>query len=145
MLRRNRQIKMQIQQMLDACLFGISFLLAWEIRSNSDIVQALNLPAISWTQTYFWLYIVLILAGPLVLETQGYYDRALLSTRSTALWPLFRGCLLTTIGLVVILFFFRMEFPRGVAILFGFVSFSLILFKEEIMRLALRSKFARTQ
>jgi lipopolysaccharide/colanic/teichoic acid biosynthesis glycosyltransferase len=145
MLRRNRQIKMQIQQMLDACLFGISFLLAWEIRSNSDIVQALNLPAISWTQTYFWLYIVLILAGPLVLETQGYYDRALLSTRSTALWPLFRGCLLTTIGLVVILFFFRMDFPRGVAVLFGFVSFGLILLKEEVLRLALSSKFARTQ
>jgi len=145
MLRRNRQIKMQIQQMLDACLFGVSFLLAWAVRSNSDIIQALGLPAISWTETYFWLYIVLILAGPLILETQGYYDRALLSTRSTALWPLFRGCLLTTIGLVMILFFFRMEFPRGVAILFGFVSFGLILLKEEILRLALSSKFARTQ
>ncbi len=145
MLRRNRQIKMQIQQMLDACLFGISFLLAWAIRSNSDIVQSLNLPAISWTETYFWLYIVLILAGPLILETQGYYDRALLSLRSTALWPLLRGCLLTTIGLVMILFFFRMDFPRGVAVLFGFVSFGLIVVKEEILRLALSSKFARTQ
>ena len=145
MLRRNRQIKMQIQQMLDACLFGISFLLAWEIRSNSDIVQALNLPVVTWSETYFWLYIVLILAGPLILETQGYYDRALLSTRSTALWPLFRGCLLTTIGLVVILFFFRMDFPRGVAVLFGFVSFGLVLLKEEILRFALSSKFARTQ
>jgi exopolysaccharide biosynthesis polyprenyl glycosylphosphotransferase len=145
MLRRNRQIKMQIQQMLDACLFGISFLLAWGIRSNSDIIQALNLPAISWTETYLWLYIVLIVAGPLVLETQGYYDRALLSTRSTALWPLLRGCLLTTIGLVMILFFFRMDFPRGVAVLFGAVSFSVIVLKEEILRLALSSKFARTQ
>jgi exopolysaccharide biosynthesis polyprenyl glycosylphosphotransferase len=145
MLRRNRQIKMQIQQMLDACLFGISFLLAWGIRSNSDIAQTLNLPAISWTETYLWLYVVLIVAGPLILETQGYYDRALLSTRSTALWPLLRGCLLTTIGLVMILFFFRMDFPRGVAILFGFVSFGLIVLKEEILRLALSSKFARTQ
>jgi exopolysaccharide biosynthesis polyprenyl glycosylphosphotransferase len=145
MLRRNRQIKMQIQQMLDACLFGVSFLLAWAIRSNSDIIQAMGLPAITWTETYFWLYLVLILAGPLVLETQGYYDRALLSTRRTALWPLFRGCLLTTVGLVLILFFFRMDFPRGVAVLFGFVSLGLILMKEEIARLALSSKFARTQ
>src|SRR5580704_3178562 len=110
MLRRNRQIKMQIQQMLDACLIGVSFLLAWAIRSNTDVIQALGLPPITWTETYFWLYLVLILAGPLVLETQGYYDRALLSTRRAALWPLFRGCLLTTIGLVMILFFFRMEF-----------------------------------
>ncbi len=145
MLRRTRQIKMQIQQMLDACLFGVSFLLAWEVRSNADIVQALGLPAITWTETYFWLYIVLIIAGPLVLETQGYYDRALLSIRGTALWPLLRSCLLTTIGLVMILFFFRMDFPRGVAVLFGFISFIIILAKEEVLRLVLSSKFARTQ
>ena len=91
---------------------------------------------------------MLILAGPLVLESQGYYDRALLSTRRTALWPLLRGCLLTTIGLVMILFFFssfRADFPRGVAILFGFVSFTLIALKEELLRLALTSKLARTQ
>ncbi len=145
MLRRTRQIKMQIQQMLDACLFGLSFLLAWAVRSNSDIVQALGLPAITWTETYFWLYIVLIVAGPLVLETQGYYDRALLSIRGTALWPLLRSCLLTTIGLVMILFFFHMDFPRGVAVLFGFISFMVILSKEEVLRLVLNSKFARTQ
>jgi exopolysaccharide biosynthesis polyprenyl glycosylphosphotransferase len=145
MLRRNRQIKMQIQQMLDACLFGVSFLLAWGIRSNSDIVEALNLPVITWRETYFWLYVVLIVAGPLVLETQGYYDRALLSSRRIAIWPLFRGCVLTAIGLVLILFFFRTDFPRGVAVLFGFISLGMILIKEEILRFALSSKFARTQ
>jgi exopolysaccharide biosynthesis polyprenyl glycosylphosphotransferase len=145
MLRRNRQIKMQIQQMLDACIFGVSFLLAWAIRSNGDVIQALGLPVISWSDKYFWLYLVLILAGPLVLETQGYYDRPLLSTRRATLWPLFRGCLLTTVGLVLILFFFRMDFPRGVAILFGFVCFALVLLKEEAVRVALSSKVARAQ
>ncbi len=145
MLRRNRQIKMQIQQMLDACLFGVSFLLAWGIRSYPDIIQVLGLPAINWAESYLWLYITLIVAGPLVLETQGYYDRPLLSTRRTALWPLFRGCLLTTVGLVLVLFFFRMDFPRGVAILFGFVSFALVLLKEEVLRVALNSKVARAQ
>ena len=34
MLRRHRQIKMQIQQVLDACLFGASFWLAWILRAN---------------------------------------------------------------------------------------------------------------
>jgi exopolysaccharide biosynthesis polyprenyl glycosylphosphotransferase len=145
MLRRNRQIKMQIQQMLDAGLFGVSFLLAWAIRSNGDITQTLGLPVISWAETYFWLYIVLIIAGPLVLESQGYYDRPLLSTGRATLWPLFRGCLLTSVGLVLVLFFFRMDFPRGVAILFGFVSFGLVLLKEELLRVALSSKVARAQ
>ena len=146
MLRRNRQIKMQIQQMLDACLFGVSFLLSWGIRSNPQIIDALGLPVINWLDSYFWLYIVLILAGPLVLEAQGFYDRPLLSERRTAWWPLFRGCLIATVGLITVLFFFRLEwFPRGVAVLFGFVSFALIFVKEEMLRAGLRSRFARAQ
>ncbi len=144
MLRRNRQIKMQIQQMLDACLFGGSFLIAWAIRSNADLTNVLGWKAVTWMDSYFWLYLVLILTGPLILETQGFYDRPLLSTRRAALWPLFTGCLITTVGLITVLYFFRLElFPRGVAMLFGGVSFVLISIKDEVMRTALRSKFAR--
>jgi exopolysaccharide biosynthesis polyprenyl glycosylphosphotransferase len=145
MLRRNRQIKMQIQQVLDAAIFGLSFLLAWGVRSDTRIMELSGLPPIEWTNNYFWLYFILILAGPLVLEAQGYYDRPLLSTRRAALWPLLRGCVITTVGLVLVLYFFRTDFPRGVAISFGFICFCLIIGKEEVLRLALSSKVARAQ
>ena len=138
---------MQIQQMLDACLFGVSFWLAWTIRADPDVIDFLRLPPIGSFDTYIWLYLVLILTGPLVLESQGFYDRPMLSTRRSALWPLFRGCLLTTVGLIILLyFFFRLEpLPRGVAILFGITSFVVISVKEEILRLGLNSKLARAQ
>ena len=146
MLRRNRQIKMQIQQMLDACLFGVGFMLAWGIRSNTAITDQLGLPVINWSEAYVWLYVVLIFAGPLVLEAQGFYDRPLLSSQRAAFWPLFRGCLIATVGLITVLYFFKLEqFPRSVAVLFGLISCALILCKEELMRLGLRSKFARAQ
>src|SRR5579872_1172793 len=145
MLRRHRQIKMQIQQLLDACLFASSFWLAWVLRANPEIQMLLALPPVRPFEAYFWLYLVLIPAGPLVLEAQGFYDRPLLSPRQTAVWPLFKGCLLTTVGLIMVLFFFRLELARSVAVLFGIISFVLIFAKEELVRLGLKSKFARSQ
>src|SRR5260370_42330852 len=116
MLRRHRQIKMQIQQLLDACLFGISFWLAWTIRANPDLISFLGLPPVSSFEAYFWLYLVLILSGPLVLEAQGFYDRPMLAPRQTAIWSLFKGCLLAGVGLIMALYFFRVALARSVAV-----------------------------
>ncbi|MDB6125905.1 MAG: exopolysaccharide biosynthesis polyprenyl glycosylphosphotransferase [Pedosphaera sp.] len=145
MLRRDRQIKMQIQQLLDALLFAVSFWLAWIFRANPDVMQFFGLSPVSPFTSYYLLYLVLIPTGPLVLEAQGFYDQPMLSPRRTAVWPLFKGCLFTTVGLIMILFFFRLELARSVAILFGFISFSLIFLKEEFVRFGMKSKFARAQ
>jgi exopolysaccharide biosynthesis polyprenyl glycosylphosphotransferase len=145
MLRRHRQIKMQIQQLLDALLFAVSFWFAWVLRANPDIMQFLNLKPVSSFTAYYLLYLVLIPIGPLVLEAQGFYGQTELSSRRTSAWPLFKGCLFTTIGLIMVLFFFRLELARSVAILFGFISFLLIFFKGELVRFGMRSKFARAQ
>jgi exopolysaccharide biosynthesis polyprenyl glycosylphosphotransferase len=145
MLRRNRQINMQIQQLLDACLFGVSFWLAWAIRANPHVIAFFKVPEIDSFEPYVWLYLVLILAGPLVLEAQGFYDRPMLAPRRKSLWPLFRGAFITTIGLILVLFFFRRSLARGVPVLFGGISFALIFLKEELVRLGLRSEFARSQ
>ena len=53
MLRRNRQIKMQIQQALDACLFGCSFWIAWSLRSNPSVMQFLHLKQVRSYDAYF--------------------------------------------------------------------------------------------
>ena len=136
---------MQIQQVLDACLFGASFWLAWILRADPDIIEFFNLKQVYPFANYFWLYLLVILAGPLVLEAQGFYDRPTLSPRRAGVWPLFKGCLVATVALIMVLFFFRLELARAVAMLFGMISFLLILVKEELMRLGLRSQFARSQ
>ena len=43
MLRRDRQIRTQIHQVADACLFAVSFWLAYALRLNPQIVAWLNL------------------------------------------------------------------------------------------------------
>jgi exopolysaccharide biosynthesis polyprenyl glycosylphosphotransferase len=145
MLRRDRQIKNQIQQVLDACLFGLGFWIAWSIRSNPWMIEAFNLKEVHPFPSYVYLYLVMIIAGPIMLEIQGFYDRPLLPKRWVTLWTLFKGCISATIVLIFVIYFFRVDLARGVAILFGGVCFVLIYLKEEMVQLGMKSKFAQNQ
>ncbi len=136
---------MQIQQLLDALIFAISFWTAWQLRASEDIMNLLNLAAVDPFESYFLLYVVLIPGGPLVLEAQGFYDRPWLAPRRTTFWLLFKGCFFTTLGLIIAMFFFHHGLARSVPVLFGFISFGFILLKEELLRLGMQSKFARSQ
>jgi exopolysaccharide biosynthesis polyprenyl glycosylphosphotransferase len=147
MLQRDRQIRTQVHQVADACLFAVSFWIAFVLRANPQIIAWLNLdpiPPDSFSRVV-WLYFLLIPTAPLVLESQGFYDHPVLCSRRDILWPLFKGCFITTIGLVLIMYVFHFVSPRGVMMFFGGFSFSLVYLKEELVRWALRSKFAQFQ
>jgi exopolysaccharide biosynthesis polyprenyl glycosylphosphotransferase len=149
MLRRDRQIRTQIHQLADAGLFAASFWIAYALRTNPQIIAWLNLPLIP-DETFdaeklVWLWVALIPAAPLILESQGFYNHSALCPRGAILWPLFKGCLLTTIGLVLAMFIFHFVTPRGMMVFFGSVSFALVYAKEELIRLAFKSKFAQQQ
>ncbi len=146
MLRRHRQIQMQIHQLMDACLFAVAFWMAYELRSNVEVTDFLRMvPEESHFDSYVWLYLFLIPAAPLILEAQGFYDRRLLYSRRTTLWQLFKGCLFMTLGLVLVLFVAKMMIARWVVVWFGAISFVLILLKEEFLRLLAGSKLAQAQ
>ncbi len=145
MLRRHRQIKAQIQQCIDACVFAFSFWFAWKLRADPDIMAFFKLDPINSFESYTYVFLILIPTGPLVLEAQGFYDRSALSPRRMAFRALLKGCLFTTLGLILTLFFVRRELARSVPLLFGIIVFCLVLAKEELMRLGLRTKFARSQ
>src|ERR1041385_4360810 len=52
MLRRDRQIRMQIHQLMDACLFALGFWLAYVLRSNPNVGDLLNLPPVNEFRDY---------------------------------------------------------------------------------------------
>ena len=147
MLRRDRQIRMQIQQLLDACLFAAGFWLAYALRANKDIIDLFGLKA--WTtpfETYVPLYLVLIPAAPLILEGQGFYARLPFCRRRTAAWILFKGCFYTSLGLVLTMYLFKIPpVARWVVIWFGFISFGLVSAKEEVLRWLASTKLAQAQ
>lgn len=145
MLRRQRQIRMQIHQLMDACLFAISFWLAYQLRASEAVIERFNLDPIGPFETFVWFYLVLIPAAPLVLESQGFYSRPSLASRWTMIWPLFKGCFIATVGLIFVLFFFKLYPARWVVIWFGLISFALVYLKEELLRTAFKSKLAQGQ
>jgi len=145
MLRRDRQMRMQIHQLMDACLFALSFWLAYQLRANADLQEFFGLHRVSPLKNFGWLYFILIPAAPLILEAQGFYSRPLLCPRRTTLWQLFKGCALTSLGLILALFMDRMLIARWVVFWFGAISFVLVFAKEEVLRAVFKSELAQAQ
>ena len=147
MLRRDRQIRMQIHQLMDACLFAVSFWLAYKLRANLDVIDLFDL--VPWNmpfEAYVGLYLILIPGAPLILEGQGFYARPPFCSRRTTAWMLFKGCFFTTLGLVLTMYLFKIPpVARGVVVWFGFISFGLVFLKEELLRWAASTKMAQAQ
>jgi len=147
MLQRDRHFRTQVHQLTDACVFATSFWLAFVLRTNETFSNWLNLDIIGTDsfEQVVWLYFALVPAAPLVLESQGFYSRPMLSSRAAMFWPLLKGCFILTIGLVLLLFMFKESAPRGVMVFFGMISFVLVWAKEELLRVVLRSRMAKAQ
>jgi len=147
MLGRDQQLRTQVYQLVDAVLFGLAFWLAHLCRStwpaeflwfHWDPIEAFD--------RFKWLLLIVIPGAPLVLEAQGFYQRSLLCSRSTTAWMLFKGCAVITIGIILVMFFFKMfSLARAVPILFGALGFAFVYVKEELFRITYRSQFAQSQ
>ena len=77
MLRRDRQIRTQIHQLADACLFAVSFWIAFALRADPQIIAWLNLdplPADIFDQGRLAL-LCLDSRRAALLESQGFYNR----------------------------------------------------------------------
>lgn len=109
MLQRDRQIRTQVHQLTDACLFAASFWLAYVVRGSTTFSSWMGLPSVpqEMFENVWWIYFALVPAAPLVLESQGFYTRPAVTSRKALLWPLFRGSFIIAVGIVVVLFFSR--------------------------------------
>jgi len=146
MLRRDRQIRMQIQELLDAILVAVSFWLAFELRNNDTIIALLGLPPAPLPfKDYVWLYLVLLPATPFILEAQGFYARPMVPSRRTTAWMILKSCALMMLGLIIALFFARLIAARWAVIWFGVVAFGLLMVKEEVVRMVVQSRWGHSQ
>lgn len=146
MLRRDRQIRTQVHQLVDACIFAFSFWLAYHLRTDEAVVQYLRLEetAIPFKDVA-WLLVVLIPVAPLILEAQGFYERPVICSRWITAWQLLKGCAIACVALVVVLFFARTQLARWVPFWFAATSFLLVFIKEEGFRSFYSSRLGQTQ
>ena len=148
MLQRDNRFRIQVHQLSDACVFALAFGLAFILRGNETFSRLIfGLDAVSGDdfRKIVWLYLIIFPAAPLVLESQGFYNRRMLGSRPVMLWSLLKGCFMVTIGLVLVIYLFHLIVPRGVMTLFGVIGFGLVWIKEELLRLVLSSRLAKSQ
>jgi exopolysaccharide biosynthesis polyprenyl glycosylphosphotransferase len=163
MLSRDRQFRVQVNQLVDGILFALGLWLAWVIRDywtefGPAAVAALfghkavesifglkGVDSISPFRDYLWLFLVVIPMTPLVLEWQGFYERAIFSPVKQVAWQLARACTICVVGLILIDFMLKREAARGVFPLFGFCGFGLMFIKEEMVRVAYKTKLAQAK
>jgi exopolysaccharide biosynthesis polyprenyl glycosylphosphotransferase len=145
MLQRDRKIRTRMHQGVDACLFAISLWLAYELRTDARVIAWLQLKPFSQFEGFLWLYILLVLIAPLILESQGFYSHPILGPRRVALWTLFKACAFITVGVVLALYALHLNVARLIIVWFGCFSFALVYLKGELLRFALKSKFAQAQ
>jgi exopolysaccharide biosynthesis polyprenyl glycosylphosphotransferase len=141
MLRRQRIIRMQIHQLMDACLFAISFWLATELRASPALISLLGLEAAPPEDGFLWIFLFLIAAAPMILEWQGFYNRPVVAPRRLFILPLLRSCLIAAGLLILSSFFLRITFARFMVIGFPFITFALVYLKEELLLALYRSRF----
>jgi exopolysaccharide biosynthesis polyprenyl glycosylphosphotransferase len=73
-----------------------------------------------------------VVLGPLVLASQGFYEAPRSSQRLRALFIVLRSCSFTVIGLILFLFVLRMQLARSVIILVGAIGGVLVYARFEI-------------
>ena len=125
MLRRDRLIRMQINQLLDACIVAMAFWMAFEMSISPDVAYFFGLNPVdpAHSSGYAWLYLALIPGAPLILEGQGFYSRPVLCSRTASAWVLLKCCFFMTIGLVMATFLLKIDMPRRAMLWFGPISF----------------------
>jgi exopolysaccharide biosynthesis polyprenyl glycosylphosphotransferase len=144
---------MQAYQLVDACLFALSFWLAYELRADVRVIYHFGLQPFGNTpQTSFeklvWIYPVLIFLSPLVLEGQGFYSRSILSSRRVKYWQLLKSCALMVLGLILALYFSKAlvsSIARWIPLWFGGISFCLVVIREELAAVVAQSKMTKGQ
>jgi exopolysaccharide biosynthesis polyprenyl glycosylphosphotransferase len=144
MLQRQQQIISQFHRFVDAGLCALGFWLAHWFRDEL-LFQVLDRPVIHSFVHYAWFLAIIVPVAPLFLQLQGFYDRPVLATRRRTVWQLSRGITWMVIALILVSFIMRTQPARSIIVLFGPISFLLILLKEEFIRRWVLSSYGQNQ
>jgi len=119
---------------MDACVFASCFWIAAKLRAVEWIIREFGLVGAPPENTIFWFFLLLIPMAPLVLEWQGYYNVPLIARRWEKWWALAKSCVIVTVSMVLLAYFFQLPFARLVVIWFGGISFVVMACKDEVLR-----------
>jgi exopolysaccharide biosynthesis polyprenyl glycosylphosphotransferase len=86
-----------------------------------------------------------MILGPALLASQDFYQRPRFAPRLEVFGALLRGCAFTVFGVILCLFFLRLQFARSVVVMTGGLAGILIYARAEIMRRIDATRLAQEQ
>lgn len=142
MLTQPRQTRARLLQAVDGVLFALALALAYLLRST---LPWLGRPEIEAFTDHLWLFPVVAMLGPALLAQQGLYAQARLSSRISSILLILRGCAFATIGVILLLFFLRVQYARSVIILVGAFGGLLVYARHELTGWIQSTRLGQTQ
>lgn len=132
MIARKQEIRLQLNQLIDALLLGIAFWLAYTVRHHRLVVMD-SLYEIPPFPEFLWMLAVIMPFGPFLLELQGYYTYTLEKTVWKSVGQMARAGVWLGLLLGAAVIFLRLDVPsRSVLIIFGLFAPVILILKERI-------------
>ena len=144
MLRRKQEINQLLQQLFDAFLLVFAFWGSYALRLYGQIWFPIE--KIPPLREFDWMIVVIMLCGPLLLESQGFYEHPLLKEGWRTLTQLARALVGLSLLVGLCVMFLRVELPsRAVLLLFVGLGSILLLVKDRLLLSHARRLAARGQ
>jgi exopolysaccharide biosynthesis polyprenyl glycosylphosphotransferase len=132
MIARQQEIRLQVNQLIDALLLGLTFWFCYWLR-HSNLLVLDSLKDIPTFDYFLWILAVIMPFGPFLLEMQGYYAHPLEKTIWKSLEQMMRAGLWLGLILGGAVIFLRLSVPsRSVLILFVLLAPVVLLAKERV-------------
>ncbi len=142
MLTQPRHTRARLLQAVDGGLFALALALAYLLRAT---LPWLGRPEIEAFTDHLWLFPVVAFLGPALLAQQGLYARVRLSSRISIILVILRGCAFAIIGVILLLFFLRVQYARSVIILVGAFGGLLVYARHELTTWLESTRLGRNQ
>jgi exopolysaccharide biosynthesis polyprenyl glycosylphosphotransferase len=143
MLARRQELNTQIQTVFDSLVLAFSLWGAHALRDYST--NWFNLKrTIDPFQNYWWLVILVMVAGPILLDLQGFYESPLNKGKWKSFGQIIRAMIYLSIAVSVFVIFLRFPLAnRSVPLLFMGIATGVLLLKERIIVGHIRRKAMR--
>ncbi|MGH8047141.1 MAG: sugar transferase [Chthoniobacterales bacterium] len=133
MLARKQEINLQLNELADAALLGVTFWLCHWLRFNG-ILSLDSSPEIPEFKYFWWALAVIVPFGPFLLEMQGYYQYPLEKTLLKSLSQITRAGIWLTVLLATSAFLLKLSLPsRSVIIFFVLAAPAVLIAKEHLV------------
>ncbi len=134
MFYRKYEFALQLNQIADALILAVALYLSYALRGY-EIVNLDMFPEIPPLENFLWIFIVVSLFGPLLLEMQGYYQYPLEKSIHRSLQQIAYAGLWVGLVIGACVIFLKLNIPsRSVLLLFLIISPLGLLVREAVFR-----------